>query len=93
MGHLSHSDSEEVDDNLVRDLYLFFELVCKKCPATWAPSNPTEGLSAEPEVWADQFSRRFAAEAQRLGWGSVDGDVLCSKCLPGQRRIVRKPPR
>jgi len=73
--------SEELDDNIVRDLYLFFELFCKRCPAHWEPSNPTEGLSTEPAVWADQFSRKFADQAQGLGWGSRAGEVLCSGCL------------
>ena len=70
-----------LDENLVRDLYLFFELVCKSCPASWEPSNKTDGLSTDPAVWADQFSRKFAAEAGDLGWGSIGGDVVCPKCL------------
>jgi hypothetical protein len=91
MGQMSGTDGEEIDDNIVRDLYLFFELVCKTCPATWEPSNPTEGLSTEPSVWADQFSRKFAIEARRLGWGSIAGDVLCPECLaksPGCQKAI-----
>jgi hypothetical protein len=43
---MTSGKADGVDENLVRDLYLFFELVCQKCDATWAPSNPTEGLCA-----------------------------------------------
>jgi len=74
-------DAKELDDSVVRDLFLFFELFCKRWPAHWEPSNPAGGLSADPAVWAEQFSRRFAAQAQCLGWGSVNGDLLCSECL------------
>jgi hypothetical protein len=73
--------NDERDENIVRDLYVFFELFCKRCPAHWEPSNPTEGLSTEPAVWAEQFSRKFPAEAQSLGWGSIAGDVVCSECM------------
>jgi hypothetical protein len=82
---MTSSDIDNLDENIVRDLYLFFELVCKRCPASWEPSNPTEGLSQEPSVWADQFSTKFAATAQSLGWGSIEGDVLCPECLANTR--------
>jgi hypothetical protein len=78
---MTSTDIDNLDDTIVRDLYLFFELVCKHCPATWAPSNPDEGLSTDPDVWVDQFSKKFAAVAQNSGWGSVDGNVLCPECL------------
>lgn len=73
--------TDDLDDNVVRDLYLFFELFCKRCPAHWEPSNPIQSLSAKPEIWADQFSRKSAVEAQSLGWGSINGDVVCPDCL------------
>lgn len=79
--------TSDLDENISRDLYLFFELVCKQCPATWEPSNPTEGLSSEPDIWVEQFSTKFAAVAQRMGWGSIDGDVLCPDCLARAKAI------
>ena len=77
--------TSSIDDNIVRDLYLFFELVCKKCPATWEPSNPTAGLDTGRKDWVDQFAAKFAAVAQQLGWGSVEGDVMCPECLAKAR--------
>jgi hypothetical protein len=82
---MASPDIESVDDNVVRDLYLFFELVCRHCPTTWEPSSSTEGLSTDPNVWVDQFSKKFAAAAEKLGWGSVEGDVLCPECLAKAR--------
>lgn len=73
--------TSSVDANIFRDLYLFFELVCKHCQATWEPQKPTEGLSTEPNVWVDEFSTKFAAVAQGAGWGSADGNVLCPECF------------
>ena len=72
-----------VNDDLVRDLYLFFELVCLRCGAAWAPDQESE-IEAGPEPWADRFSTHFGRVAQAAGWGSVEGNVLCSACLQGQ---------
>jgi hypothetical protein len=78
---MKSDDASGVDENLVRDLYLFFELVCQRCDTTWAPANPSEGLSTVPELWAEQFSEKFGAIAQGLGWGSLQGNVVCPSCL------------
>ena len=82
---MTNREIDEVDDNIVRDLFLFFELVCKRCPSTWEPANPTEGLSTDREVWVEQFSQKFAVVAQNLGWGSVEGNALCPDCLAKRR--------
>jgi len=79
------TSADEVDENLVRDLYLFFELFCHQCDAHWEPSSPTEGPSEVPQVWAEQFSQKFAAVAQGLGWGSVAGNVICPACRSPKR--------
>jgi hypothetical protein len=80
MADTDDTSADEVDDNLVRDLYLFFELFCYKCGAHWEPANPNEGLSGAGEVWAEQFSQKFGAVAQSLGWGSEAGNVICPAC-------------
>ena len=81
------SADDDVHDDLTRDLYLFFELVCQRCMTTWEPTNPRDVLSTDPEEWADQFSRKFAAVAQALGWGSVAGKVVCPSCLAKERSL------
>jgi hypothetical protein len=78
---MTSANINNVDENVARDLYLFFELACKRCLSTWEPPNPLDGLSAEPSAWADRFSTKFAGMAQSSGWGSIEGDVLCSECL------------
>jgi hypothetical protein len=75
------SDSGSADDNLVRDLYLFFELVCQRCGAGWEPGNLTEKVSGTGEAWAEAFAAHFGPFAQAEGWRSIDGNVLCPTCL------------
>ena len=74
----------DVDDSLVRDLYLFFELVCQRCGADWVPDQQDE-IGAGPEPWADRFSMHFGRVAQLMGWGSSEGNVLCPSCLAGNK--------
>jgi hypothetical protein len=73
-------ESSTVNEDLVRDVYLFFELVCKRCPTVWAP-DPNAEIAPGPEPWAERFSAYFGRQAQAAGWGSVDGNVVCPVCL------------
>jgi hypothetical protein len=82
-----------LDDTLVRDLYLFSELVCRRCDAEWVPDQESE-IGAGPEPWADRFSMHFGRVARTIGWGSCEGNVLCPSCLAGTRRkLATNEPR
>jgi hypothetical protein len=77
---VTSSDSINIDDNVRRDLYLFFELVCQRCGARWEPPGATE-IPGQGEAWAEAFAAHFETVARAAGWGSVAGDVLCPSCL------------
>jgi len=54
---MTSSDSSGVDDNLVRDLYLFFRLVCQRCSAEWERRvNLNEQFNSKGEAWAEAFA-------------------------------------
>ena len=74
------------DENLVRDLYLFFELVCHRRGADWVPDQAID-IGVGPELWADRFSEHFGRVAQAMGWGSFGGNVLCPTCLAREKAI------
>jgi len=84
---MTTADSGGADENLVLHLYLFFELWCTECTAKWEPDNPSEAVGDVPELWAEQFSRKFGPIAQNLGWGSVNGEILCPRCY-GSRGLT-----
>jgi hypothetical protein len=75
-------DSGGADDNIVRDLYLFFRLVCQRCSAEWERRvNLNEQFNSKGEAWAEAFASHFGPVAQAEGWGSVDGNVMCPSCM------------
>ena len=72
---------DDVNEDLVRDLYLFFELYCQRCNAVWEPPDPNRDFGVQGQAWAESFSAYFASVARKEGWGSLEGNVLCPLCL------------
>jgi hypothetical protein len=83
-------ESEDLHEDLARDLYLFFELYCQRCHAAWAPPDSDRDFGVQGEEWAERFSTEFARLARDVGWGSFEGDVLCPACV-SQRSMTRTP--
>jgi hypothetical protein len=69
-------------DDIVRDLYLFFRLMCWKCGAEYWPSDVDAAQLTPGDKWDEQFALHFAPIAERLGWHSVAGNVFCQSCQP-----------
>ena len=72
-----------VNDDLVRDLYFFFR-ACVPALRCRMDSRPGVRNRSGPGAVADRFPTHFGRVAQAAGWGSVEGNVLCSGCLQGQ---------